>query len=728
MKSKTYIIVAISLLMLVLGESRLWACAYNSYEPSEYDFYRIYFPGRNTLSNKQQNCMLWKELTSMNIPESDIMQVVYEWDVKTFNALLKTQGLTTNVFAHWLLETQNKDAFELLKLAKQCETIRAYSNSPWYYAYDGDDVQTTLREIADNALKYESGRLLDRYMLQAVRALFTLKEYDKCIQIWNNKKVFLPDGLIKSMTESYVAGSYYHIGNEQKALELYAECGDYYHFYFKYMKDKNAWIEGIRNSVKQFPDVLWYDEVLQREVLNIDRYYDYDIIGDEQMNENRKDCMEKYSELFGLAQEILKYKNNPHADIWYYTGAYMAEKLGNMNTSLDFIQKAEHICKDDSLRASIHVFKTYLLAQMMPVNAQYDQWLYQTLSWYERQIKNNMTDDVLNYCLEWDNWGGHEYSNSAFSYMNGCYSFYYWNDMLRKLLISVVAPKYLDAGRGERAIQLVNMADNMLIKVVENSGRQADYSMEAYRSNTKQFNHFDYCNHLFALLDTIPISAIINYTNKVVHPQNQMDQLINRYSYTDLNYFNEIIGTRYLRSLKYHQAVAYLEKVPSSFQYRLNTCKDGYLVRNPFEQEHKMSDNSDYKLKFAKEMAMLEEGIKHTKDPNRKAQQMIRYALGIRNSFDKCWALSYYGKSMYWVEVDGDYTQKSGIYDESVEERYQQLTQQALSLFTDNEAAAKAYWLLGYYKKVVRDYPDTEMADFAINHCDRLADYVGKKK
>ena len=673
--------------------------------------------------------MLWKEMTSMNIPEDDIMQVVYVWDYETFNALLQTNQPCPNAFGGWLLENQNKDALELLRLAKRCETVRAETISPWYYAYEGDEVQVSLQEITKSALEYKGGRLLDRYTLQAVRALFSMEKYLECIQLWNARKDIMPNGLIKQMIESYVAGSYYHTGEEKKALELYAECGDYSYFYLKYMVDeKNSLVEGIRKSLKQFPNVLWYDEILQREVLRIDNDDWFMYYYDERRQSKIQERLRLYNDLFELAQEALSNKEQTHADIWYYTAAYMADKLDKMNFSMESIRKAEQVCRDDSLKASIQVFKNYVTAKMMPVNSQYDQWLYQALKWYERQIKDNLSEELMEYCLTWEGNKEVYYYNSALDRMKGCYSFYYWNDMMRKLLISVIAPKYVVAGKGERAIQLVNMADNMLMKVVEEKSNHLFYTMKEYRSGRKQFNSYDYSNRLFTLLDSVSIPAIIQYTKKITQPENELDQLINKYSYTNLDYFNEIIGTRYLRATNYRQATNYFEKVSSTFQYDLNTYKEEYMVRDPFEQEHKLQDASDYKLSFARQMLELEESISRTKDPNRKAQQLIKYAVGMRNSFDKCWALTYYGKQLNWEEVNGEYVIVNRLMGENIEKRYQQLTNQAFDLFTDSEAAAQAYWLLGYYKKVVRDYPNTTIADYAISHCDCLADYVAQRE
>ncbi|MBQ5861979.1 MAG: hypothetical protein IIW65_07565, partial [Alistipes sp.] len=46
-------------------------------------------------------------------------------------------------------------------------------------------------------------------------------------------------------------------------------------------------------------------------------------------------------------------------------------------------------------------------------------------------------------------------------------SFYYWNDMMRRILIAEVCPRMIKAGRTTRALQLANMADNRLLGLVD---------------------------------------------------------------------------------------------------------------------------------------------------------------------------------------------------------------------------------------------------------------------
>lgn len=120
-------------------------------------------------------------------------------------------------------------------------------------------------------------------------------------------------------------------------------------------------------------------------------------------------------------------------------------------------------------------------------------------------------------------------------------------------------------------------------------------------------------------------------------------------------------------------------------------------------------------------MLSLEQAVRRTSDPNRKAQMMIRYATGIGNSIDKCWALTQYYQGDSWEK---DWKQSS-LWSRA-NRKSKALVQKALSMFTDKESAAYSYWLLGNNKKVIMDYPETKTAELIKTQCDNWKDYQTK--
>jgi hypothetical protein len=124
-------------------------------------------------------------------------------------------------------------------------------------------------------------------------------------------------------------------------------------------------------------------------------------------------------------------------------------------------------------------------------------------------------------------------------------------------------------------------------------------------------------------------------------------------------------------------------------------------------------------------MYSLEQAIKQTKDPNRKAELQIRYAVGIRNSINDCWALTQYYFSAY-RDDDTEYWTHSDSWKRA-NAKSEKLIKEAFAMFTNDESAAYSYRFLGYNKKVLSEYPNTQMAEYIRRHCDNLRDYISQK-
>lgn len=369
------------------------------------------------------------------------------------------------------------------------------------------------------------------------------------------------------------------------------------------------------------------------------------------------------------------------------------------------------------------ILRIYLDAKTCHYNIAYEQKLLKQLRWLDNKIRDNIDDKVRQKTISNGFWGN--------------YSYYYWNDMLRKIVLSVVVPRYIAHGNYIRAIQLANMADNNLLNVINkqevyycyNQAWDEDLvSLSEYRKGTKWHNCLDYSNALFALIDTIGVNHVIAYVQRLQQPNSNFDRFINERSYIDTDFFNELIGTQCLREMRYTDALKYFGKIPSSFQYRLNTYKDGYMKYDPFSW-HAMSlinNNTDYKYNFAREMYSLEQSINCTKEPNRKAQLQIRYAIGLENSINRCWALTQYYRGEYFWRLGHvtnlDWTKRTSW--KRANAKSERLIKESLAMFTDRESVAYTYWILGNNTKIMSDYPDTNIGEYVRSRCDNLRDYT----
>ena len=374
------------------------------------------------------------------------------------------------------------------------------------------------------------------------------------------------------------------------------------------------------------------------------------------------------------------------------------------------------------MKDNIRVFKLYLDSILKPWSQSYENEMVEGLKWLDGMIVTHL-DEARKETIE----GG--------VYKMGInLSYYYWNDMMRKIVLSSIVPKLLKNHRETCAIRFVNMADNRLLNLVgksrvwylDKNGRdwiEKDLTMDELRTGNK-FNEHDYSNALFELIDTLDVVHLERYVSSLGKAGSKTDAFLDERGYTDKAFFQEVIGTKHIREMHYNDAVKWLSMLPKGFQSRLNTYKQGYLDLDPFAQsKQKMKNNSEYKLSFARKMVDLESAIAKEKNASERAKKTAQYATGMRNSVSMCWGMSFYRKSV--ADIDTDYfgpTYFSRKQD-AVFSKSEILFQQAIRSCTDRETIASILYELGNMKTVAENYPETRSANFIKGECDKLVDY-----
>jgi len=138
-------------------------------------------------------------------------------------------------------------------------------------------------------------------------------------------------------------------------------------------------------------------------------------------------------------------------------------------------------------------------------------------------------------------------------------------------------------------------------------------------------------------------------------------------------------------------------------------------------------------------MARLDKMISSDAEPNRKAEAKIRYAIGLRNSFGKCWYLTAYEYIMgYTADVERHECEwhtstdrrgfKDNRYAQRAYKRVDALMNQAIAEFTDPEKAAHAQLEMMNYATLMRQYPATKAAAQVRSRCDNYHDYALQKR
>ncbi len=693
-------------LFAIFSFPALFACGpYDrEYSASQYFLFRLFgdnmdgsFKQLSKAQERQANCQKWAKATSPALPLKDIEQVVYDWNLEQIENIFSEKE-TRNAFAKWIIEHKDKEIVDFLLLAKQCEQIRSAQNTLWYYFVDGDSETVQLKKVAKQAQAYKGKRLKDRYSLQAIRALFAAQQYGACVDLWKNSSRYFHNDIIKDFALNYIKGAYLHLGQSDKAEKLNLKADN---------EEAKALCE-YQSKIHSYEHMESLEEVPD------------------------------YQQLYRNVSTIISKNQFKDKARWFYTKAFLADKIGKQKEALSCIRAAKSFAADTDLKASIHVLELFLNTKYQKsYNSNFEDYLYGELLWLDKKISDGITPKIKEKIQQ----------HGVDNHICGL-SIFYWSDMLRKIVIGNVAPLCIKSNYQTRALQFINMADNLIFTKCNNAVLKKDgkyhkmFLNGAKNSSTSNkmvswndyhnssLNTYDYANDYFINLDSLGVESVKKLAYKISKPEKPLDNFLNSRSYTDPQFLYDIIGTQLMSVGKYAEAVEYLKKVSAQF-YRSRSVSN-YFDRNPFEigkptvGKAVKKPNKDllYKLHFAQNMSRLEKEINGTSDPNTKAEKMLSYARGMQNSIGQCWSLT----SFYWGSWDfyPFHSQYKRHCVNTLSAKAKRIKAKAFTMFTDKERAAKAYqdWCL--WKTAATKYPKTKTAENIRRHCDNLVDYKPK--
>lgn len=719
MKSVRFLIISFLVIFLI---NKSHACGPLIYTPQEYVMYRVIDNSQTgNQKNNSDNCKEWQKLTSTTIPIKDINHVVYKMTYEEFDSVYNNQLLISdNKFIEWITKN-DRNILDYLHLAKMTELIRTKLNSRWYYPSMKTGVPSSLEDIVEKALSKKGGKLYDRYLLQAIRAMFSLGKYSDCINLWESEVSLLPkNNLIRKLIQPYILGANIRLGNEEsilthciettdiKALVYYAQSkGD---FNGKTLSKVDV-IEIAGEHFPDNPDIANYLEPYIRQHEDTINHYHWE-------NRDKKDP--DFDRLYEICLKTARSKKTKRPALWYYTAAFMSEINHKTNQASYLLGLAEKSKSTPFIDESIKVFRIYLDAKLSPYDSTYESRLFNQLKWLDKKITTHITDNVIN-----------ETAN-LFKH-NQYISYYYWNDMMRKIVLGEVCPRMINKGKHIRALQLANMASYRLLNLVDKYNIdewinvdstyhhiEKRVSLSEYRYS-KLYNCIDYSNPFFDMIDSVGVKIAEKYLFNIKYSTDKFDHFLNSRGYIDYDYLNDIIGTQYLRNMEYRKALRYLNVVSEEYKRQLNVK----LEYDPWEvTKTSKKYNNYFRYEFAREMCSLEQSIKQTKDPNRKALLMFKMAVGISNSFHDCWSIVHYYKGcrFFGSSIDKRIWYHDKLHNSALH-KAEKLITSALSIITDEEIATEMLYQLKKYRTIVEKYPETEKAKLIQGKCDTYVDY-----
>lgn len=706
-------------IVILASPAEVFSCGPEFYSIPTPSLFRI-SAGDTAPGREEENLRLWQSQTSDAVDLNDLRKVIYgdtdpmvsqpygssedgilSWDFS------HDPEPSSNSFLRYLYNTNDVEALNFLMLAKHLARLRSDRNSPWYYPASRDDLRHGFDPVIHTIEAYRGKRFFNRYSLQLIRALFASARYEECISTFNDRFAGVDDSdLMKSMALEYVAGAASRIGDTGTAKEVFIPKGDVPSL-ARYVMSEDEAFRLVAYAVPSSPRLLGYvEEKITGDWVNmwppgIDSCFVRDHI---------LPVASHFSSVGPATQKALwnyiaafcegEFNANPHKA---HRHALVAEALGGQLPCADHI-RAYRIALDARIGLT-----SSLLAD---------------LRWLEQKVAAVTSPD-------------HKY----------------WIGVMQHIVLARLVPAFLKKGDTVTALQLANFGDNMPLKYMASCWRFSGYGdwltadIRMARVDPAVRNPHDFSNTFFQLAAQQSPRTIERYISSL-DSGNSLAVFLNAGGYISRDYLCDLAGTLYLRHRDYRNAVRLLAKVSPGYQSLLNVDRDGFLRRDPFFYQSELQRRDWYsnghayfpgplpkddirsgkKLFFARQMLNLERIVSTDPDADTRGMARLKYAIGLENSFNSCWALTGYSRGSCLVAEPVS----SSLADLSMNEQLihratadaRMMIDKALSEITDPQLAAKAHYMLHNHRTIACHYPDTEIGRMMAARCDNWSDWV----
>ena len=526
-------------------------------------------------------------------------------------------------------KAKQKNDTELLEYMKwldtyleACETL---TREEWNYPTKEElaDCKKNLQNMLVAAQQYKGTRLRAQYMLLQMRANMLQENHADNRTFWEKTASKQPKSIYRDLMENIYAGALFHLGEREKSCDIFARQGDGESIQWALLKFQN--VAGIRRIYADNPNSysLYYlvDEFVNnvQEFTDQGGFTDWDPDRMESVHNVAKEqkFRQEALDLVSFANEVIAEGKTKDPRMWKTACGMIHYELGMQTEAQLDMQQALPMKGTENSKLVARCVA--MLVETANPNAD-KHALVQELQWLASQCAQDNPE---------------EYS-------------YLWRANQR-ILIHGLATRY-------------HKENNHLMEAAVWGMLQ---TQERQRFKQKEDDEVswnpNYSSPYAYQLDNLKADDVIAYYQMLKQPQSDvLDRYVLRQIECDDVYFNDYIGTRLLRDIRFAEAIPYLQQVPTSFLEGLNVSY--YLAHRDYHVErwykkqrskqdeegpHQAKLTSNQKLEFCREAIQLQDNLRLAGDADTRAT--LAYRLGTMFyqacPSGECWYLAYYGQS-----------------------------------------------------------------------------------
>lgn len=504
----------------------------------------------------------------------------------------------------------------------------------WHYPTKQEIAERKQKALAILAATkaYRGSKLKQQYVLLQMRLNMILGYNTANANLWNNTAKKFTKTCWRDAMQNIYARALYKSGKRLAACDQYAVSGDMASI--KRVIGNYRSLAGIKTIYQQSPNSPSLNYLVQDFVNNVQETLDtkpedandtewFDLIDAKRIY--RKEALE----FVNFANTVGNANKSKYPCLWLSATAMVNYLLGNQQQAMNEAAQAINANGTPRMRDNARAIRMLITTRSSQLDDNYTAYLLGELRWLDSKIKTERHNPSV-------------YDN-------------HYSDVKDRVIHKGIEPLFVKSGKPLVALAVCDMMrkeENDYYRKVDNLDEREGY------------NRYQLMTHwpgdeVYVQMDSLTADQLLSYYKYITStPSNALEQYVVTRTFKDEQYFNDLIGTKYMAEGRFSEAIPYLQDLTTEFMSNqaisIYEATRQYDIERWFHRQ-KTNDNWDFakvttnkKLKFCKEMLTLQSQASIAREG--APLEDIAYKLATRfyqaSCYGDCWWLTHHYKSV----------------------------------------------------------------------------------
>lgn len=504
----------------------------------------------------------------------------------------------------------------------------------WHYPTKQEIAERKQKALAilAAAKAYRGSKLKQQYVLLQMRLNMILGYNTANANLWNNTAKKFTKTCWRDAMQNIYARALYKSGKRLAACDQYAVSGDMASI--KRVIGNYRSLAGIKTIYQQSPNSPSLNYLVQDFVNNVQETLDtkpedandtewFDLIDAKRIY--RKEALE----FVNFANTVGNDNKSKYPCLWLSAAAMVNYLLGNQQQAMNEAAQAINANGTPRMRDNARAIRMLITTRSSQLDDNYTAYLLGELRWLDSKIKTERHNPSV-------------YDN-------------HYSDVKDRVIHKGIEPLFAKSGKPLVALAVCDM----MRKEENDYYRKVDNLEEREGYNRYQLMTHWPGDEVYVQMDSLTADQLLSYYKYITStPSNALEQYVVTRTFKDEQYFNDLIGTKYMAEGRFSEAIPYLQDLTTEFMS--NQAISIYEATRQYDIErwfHRQKTNDDWdfakvttnkKLKFCKEMLTLQSQASIAREG--APLEDIAYKLATRfyqaSCYGDCWWLTHHYKSV----------------------------------------------------------------------------------